>query len=372
MIMQIVPEMNQGGVERGTVEIAAALQKAGIKNCVVSAGGRLVAELERLGVEHITLPVASKNPAVILANARRLAAIASSKGVRVMHVRSRAPAWSVLLASRRSGIPFISTYHGVYGTKPSWLKIPYNRVMLLGSKVIAPSRFVRDHILRTYKTDPEKIKVIPRGADTEIFSPAAVTDERLEQLREKYGIGKDCRIISMVGRLTRIKGHQLLLDALRAIEAHRIFVLFIGSDQGRADYTRQLEEQIAALPSNITVKIDQSSPNMPEIYALSEFVVSASTVPEAFGRTIPEAQAMERIVLAAAHGGACETIEDGVSGFLFEPGSRQSLQAQLEELLIKPEAELTKIRRLAGARTRENFSVAKMCDSTIGLYRSLL
>ena len=370
--MQIIPSLNQGGVERGTVEIAGALQKAGMKNCVVSEGGRLVAELERLGIEHITLPVASKNPLTIIRNSKRIAKIAQAKGVRIMHVRSRAPAWSTAAASKRTGIPFISTYHGVYGTKPRCLKIPYNRIMLKGDKVIAPSNFVRDHIMQTYGTAAEKIVVIPRGADTSIFNPERVDANRIMEVRASYGIPPDTPVLSLVGRLTRIKGQTLLLDALAATKPRRLALLLVGSDQGRTEYTEELKRLIAKLPPGFTVKIVQSSPDMPETYAISDIVVSPSLVPEAFGRTIPEAQAMERVVVAAGHGGACETIDDGKTGFLFPAGDARALAGLLEKLLDMPQEKLDEVRRRAGVAARQNFSAEKMCAATIGLYRSIM
>lgn len=372
MIMQIIPAMNQGGVERGTVEIAAALQKANIKNCVVSEGGRLVAELERLGVEHITLPVASKNPVTIMRNARRIVCAAKTRGVKLMHVRSRAPAWSVAAASKQTGIPFVSTYHGVYGTKPGWLKIPYNRIMLKGAKVIAPSDFVRRHILETYRPAAEKIIVIPRGADTETFNPDRIDSARRAEVRASYGIAPDVPLLTMVGRLTRIKGQLLLVEALKKIKPRKLAVLFVGSDQGRVEYTRELEDRLAGLPSEISTQIVQTSPDMPETYAASDIVINASLVPEAFGRTIPEAQAMGCVVVAAKHGGACETVEDEKTGFLFAPGSASELAARIDSLLAAPSGELDRIRQQARQTAREKFSTQKMCDSTISLYRSLM
>ena len=166
-ILQVLPALEQGGVERGTIEIARALTEEGIANGVVSSGGRMVQELEKLGVPHHCLPVGSKNPFAILRNAAAIAKIATENGYTLMHVRSRAPAWSVRRASKLCGIPWIATFHGVYGTSPRFLKIPYNRVMLGGLKTICVSDYVKKHVLETYHPDPSKLIRIHRGADTD-------------------------------------------------------------------------------------------------------------------------------------------------------------------------------------------------------------
>lgn len=369
--MQVIPSLIMGGVERGTVEIAAALQKAGIRNLVVSAGGRMVADLERLGVEHITLPVASKNPFVIWRNVYRLASLVREKGVTLMHVRSRAPAWSVLGASRKTGVPFLATYHGVYGTHPAFLKKPYNAVMTKGVKVIAVSDFVKRHLLQEYGVPESRIVRIYRGADTSVFSPERVTPERAKTVRAAYGIAPETPVLTLVGRLTRLKGHTLLLDAFLKMKHQNLACLFVGSDQGRTEYTQELQRRIAQLPKGFSVQIVQTSPNMPETYAISDIVVNPSLVPEAFGRVVPEAQAMGRLVVGAAHGGACETIQDGKTGFLFTPGDADSLAAKLDAALDLPCSERNKICSAALESVRANFSIRRMCEETLALYRDI-
>ena len=202
IILQVLPTLKMGGVERGTIEMAAALTKQGIKNFVVSAGGPMVRELEELGVEHITLPVQSKNPFVIWRNSFKLARIIREKKIDLIHVRSRAPAWSVKWASKMTGIPFIATYHGVYGIKPKCFKKPYNRVMTTGKCVIAVSNFVKEHIMKNYGVPSEKIVVIHRGADIQKFNPDQITKKDLDEFRVKYGILTDKPVVTLVGRLT--------------------------------------------------------------------------------------------------------------------------------------------------------------------------
>ena len=371
-ILQVLPALEQGGVERGTLEIATALVKAGIPNAVASAGGRLVSELERLGVEHFTLPLASKNPFAVMRNGTRLAEIARSGGFTLMHVRSRAPAWSVRRAARLSGVPFISTWHGLYGTKPSFLKIPYNRVMLTGLRTIAVSDCVRSHIISVYGADPAKVVRIHRGADVEKFRPDAVSPDAAAAFHARLGFAPSTRVVTLPGRLTYWKGQKDLLAAAAQMKSRDVGILFVGSDQGRTEYTTELKAMAARLPEGMKVVFLEHSDEMPLVYAASEVVVSASSAqPEAFGRVIPEAQAMGRLVVGTAHGGACETIADGETGFLVPPGDCAAMAAALDRALSLPLPERARVCAAAVKSVRDSFSTAKMCQRTLDLYREL-
>ena len=372
-ILQILPALQMGGVERGTIEIARALKEAGIPNLVASQGGPMVELLDALGIPHFTLPLKSKNPFVIRANAGRLAELARREGVTLMHVRSRAPAWSTYWASKKCGIPWISTFHGVYGTDPKFLKIPYNRIMLKGLKTICVSDYVRNHVLETYSPDPEQLVRIHRGADTDVFNPTSVTpDEARAKKVDYYHFSPDIPILTLPGRLTYWKGQEVFLKALALMKHKRLGVLFIGSDQGRTDYSDHLREMASKLPNETEVVFRDHTREMQKVYALSDIVINASSAqPEAFGRTIPEAQAMGVITVATAHGGACETIQNGKTGFLVPPNDATALAAKLDEILDLPESRRAEIRKASVESVQNNFSIARMCDATIALYRSL-
>ena len=371
VILQVLPALEMGGVERGTVEVATALQKQRVENYVVSSGGPMVKQLEEIGVEHITLPVQSKNPIVILQNAKRLAKVIREKKVTLIHVRSRAPAWSVKLASRRTGVPFIATYHGVYGMEPAIFKKPYNRVMTKGKKVIAVSNFVKKHIMDNYGVPESKIQVIHRGADTQKFDPQNVKKQQIEALKKEYGIEKEKPIITLVGRLTTWKGQMVLLSALAQMQQKKVYCLLVGSDQGRVQYTEKLKEQIKELPKETEVKLIPSCANMPALYALSTVVVNPSLEPEAFGRVVTEAQAMGKIVVASGHGGAAETIKDGKTGFLFPAGDVKALAKTLDDVLTMPSTKRKVIEQAGIQSVRENFSIQKMCQKTIQIYQEM-
>lgn len=369
-ILQVLPALGQGGVERGAVEIAQALSAAGVPNAVASAGGRLEQALRAAGTECIGLPLASKNPWTIRANAKALARIALDGGFTLMHVRSRAPAWSVRGASRMSGVPFISTWHGLYGTSPRFLKIPYNRIMLAGCATIAVSDCVRRHIIETYGADERKIVRIHRGADTSKFRPDAATEEEAAALRARLGARAGERIVLLPARLTRWKGQELLLRAGGLMKERKTIFVFAGSDQGRNEYSAHLKKMAESL-SLKAVFIDHFD-DMPLLYKASDVVASASSEqPEAFGRTIPEAQATGAIAVGTAHGGACETIRDGETGFLVPPGDAAALAAALDRALSLAPDERRRISAASVESVRKNFSTRKMCAETLAFYSRL-
>ncbi len=371
-ILQILPALGTGGVERGTIEVAQALAATGIPNAVASAGGPRVADLDALGVPHYTLPLDTKNPFTIRRNAERLADLARREGFTILHARSRAPAWSACWAARSAGVTFLTTFHGVYGTSPRFLKIPYNRVMTKGAKVIAVSNFVKRHIVETYGVPEEKVVRIHRGADTRTFRPDAVSPEQVAARRAALGFAPGVPVVTLPGRLTRWKGQAVLLDALARMRHRELGCLIVGSDQGRTGYTAELKSMAARLPPETKVVFLEHADDMPCIYALSEIVVNASSdQPEAFGRVIPEAQAMGIVTVGTAHGGACETIDDGVTGFLVPPGDIDALAAKLDEVLDLPADRKAAIRAAALDSVRTNFSTDRMCAETIALYRSL-
>lgn len=371
VVIQVLPALNQGGVERGTIEIAEALQKEGIKNYVISSGGKMVSELSRLGVTHITLPVNTKNPILMWINSYRLEKIFKETGASLVHVRSRAPAWSVKWAANRMKLPFVATFHGRYGLHPEVLKKPYNKVMTKGKYVIAVSAFIQNHLMKEYKIPDQKIRLIPRGADINRFNMNAVSMGALQDFAKEYDIPTDKPIITLVGRLSRIKGHDVVLDAVSKMQQKEITLLFVGGN-AKAGYDKEVKEKIASLPSETTVKVFAvSGDKMPLVYALSDICVQPTLVPESFGRGIAEAQAMGRVVIASNHGGACELISNDRTGFLTPVGDSSVLSSVLDSVLKMTPAERQAIGAAAQESVRNNFSIQKMCDRTIALYKEI-
>lgn len=377
-ILQVLPELNSGGVERGTVEIAEAIIEAGGRAVVASAGGRMVAELERLGATHLTLPLASKNPATIWSNAGRLAAAIRSEGVALAHARSRAPAWSALLAARRTGAAFVTTYHGAYNENLP-LKRRYNSVMAKGDRVIAISEFIAEMIKTRHGVGAERVRVVPRGADLRRFSPEQVAPERIEALRARWRVAADASrpVIMLPGRLTRWKGQTLFIDALARLGARRYLALIVGGEKGAATlsggpFETELRARIGQAGLTDRVQLVGPTDDMPAALSLADVVVSASLDPEAFGRVAVEAQAMGRPVVATAHGGATETVAPGATGWLCAPDDPAAMAVALGEALELDAARRSDMAAAARARVEARFSVAAMRAATLAVYKELI
>ena len=371
VILQVLPELVTGGVERGTIDIAGAIVQAGGRSLVASEGGRMANELQRVGAVHITLPLATKSPFAIRRNARRLAEVIRAHKVDIVHARSRAPAWSALFACRRTGAHFVTTFHGTYNLGPPFKKL-YNSVMTRGERVIAISQFIADHMIKTYKTDPAKIRVIYRGVDMEIFDPQKVPAVRVIQLANEWRLPDGIPVVLLPARLTRWKGQALLIEALARLGDGNIRCLLVGDDQGRTKYRRELERLVRRRKLDSVVHIVGECSDMPAAYKLADVVVSASTDPEAFGRVMVEAQAMGKPVVGAAHGASRELILPDRTGWLFEPGNADQLAGALSAALSLDTGAREKLSNAAIENVRARFSKTRMCHDTLELYREIL
>lgn len=372
LIMQILPELETGGIERGTIELAAALTEMNWPNIVVSSGGGMVRELERIGVEHINLPVKSKNPLVMYQNIAKLEALIKEKKVGIVHARSRAPAFSAFKAAQRTKTHFVTTFHGTYGLGWLGLKKPYNAIMTKGEKIIAISSFIADHIHHHYHIPLEQIRIVHRGVDTQRFDASKVSGERIIRLAKIWRLPEDLPIIMLPGRLTRWKGQKVLISAIAKINRRDFRCILLGSAQGRQAYYRELEKMIRKHNLLGIVHIINNCDDMPAAYMLTDIIVSASTDPEAFGRVIIEGQAMGKIVIATAHGGACETIADGQTGFLVPPAEVDALAQKINEVLEISSLERKKMTGDAVISARTMFSTSKMCAGEIAVYQEIL
>lgn len=370
VILQVLPALETGGLERGTIDMAIAQKAAGYEPLVASNGGIMVRELDRHGIRHITMPLHSKNIFRMRKNATRLAALIEAEGVDLIHARSRAPAWSAYWAAQRTDIPFVTTFHGTYNFK-SPLKKAYNAIMTKGDRVIAISEFIRDHILANYDVDPARITVIQRGMDLDLFDPQAVPASRVVQLATDWRLPDGVPVVMLSGRLTRWKGQTLLLEAIAKLD-RKVRCILVGSDQGREAYREEVEALARKLGIDDKVHVVGNCRDMPAAYKLADVVVSASTDPEAFGRVAVEGQAMGRPVVAPAHGGAVEQIDHGVDGWLFKPGDADDLAKQLEAALSLTLEERTAFHERAIANARSRFSKARMAEKTMALYAELL
>ncbi|MBP5615525.1 MAG: glycosyltransferase family 4 protein [Alphaproteobacteria bacterium] len=372
VVLQILPELNQGGVELGTIEIASELQKKGIQNFVASEGGRMAYQLDRMKVKHFTLPLKTKNPFKWWLNYKRLVKIIKENGINIVHARSRAPAWSAYWAAKKTGAKFLTTFHGTYGLKPRWLKLRYNRVMTYGDLVIAISNHIKEHIIKNYGCDESKIRLVYRCVNMDNFDISKMTAERMIKLMEEYHLPEDKKIILLIGRLTRWKGQRLMIDALEKIQDKDFFCVFVGDDQGRTYYTNELKEAIESKGMAGRFAFIRHITDVPALMMVSDVVVSASLDPEAFGRIAAEGEAMGRIVVASDIGGSLENIKDGITGKHFKAGDADSLAEALTWALDLPEAERKKIGEAAINFVKENFTKQIMCDKTLAVYHELV
>lgn len=370
-----MPSLDTGGAERTTVDVAQALTKAGFVALVATRGGRMTEELARTGAEWIALPVDRKSPLALLANARRIARLIRTRNIALVHARSRAPAWSALWAARLTGVPFVTTHHGIYNAK-SRLKRLYNSVMARGDAVIANSQWTADHIAREYGFTPRRLVVIPRGVDFARFDPVQVTPARVAAMRARFRAGQGDIVVLLPGRLTRWKGQAVLIEAVarlkRAGLGHAMRVVLAGDAQGRSDYESELEARSAEAGLGETVTIAGHVLDMPAAYRAADIVVSASTDPEAFGRIAAEAGAMERPVIASDHGGSREIVLHARTGLLVPPGDPAALAAALETMIAMGPEGRQALGRAARAHIARNFTVERMCADTLALYRELL
>ena len=370
--MQILPSLITGGVERGAIDVTQALTSAGWRAIVVSSGGPMMHEVERAGGLHIQFPAESKNPITAYRNIGRLVRLIKKHKVDILHARSRAPAWSALRAARKTGTKFITTSHGNYNAGNP-LKKFYNSVMARGDLVIAISQFIGDQVCDRYGVPAEKVRVVPRGADIKFFDPAAVSPERVIQLSEAWRVPDDATVVMLPGRLTRWKGHKVMLEALSRLESREgLRCIMVGSDQGREAYVKELQEDIVRLGLESVVHLPGDCRDMPAAFMLADLVVSASTDAEAFGRVIVEAQAMGRLVIATDHGAARETVTHGENGWLVPPNDASALVNVMREALSIDTETRDIIARRGIANVRQNYTKDLMGERTMTVYQEIL
>ena len=373
-ILQIIPQLDTGGAERTTIEVAEAIVRAGGVALVASEGGRLAGELAEVGGELIPFPAGAKNPATIIGNARRLAGLIRSRGVDLIHARSRAPAWSALLAARWTKRPFVTTYHGIYNQK-SALKSWYNGVMARGDAVIANSRYTGRIVRERHGTPDDRLIVIPRAVDLERFSPQAVSSRRIAELRASWGVAADARIVLQAARLTRWKGQQVLIGAAGSLKDSPAFrdavVVIAGDDQGRSAYREELQARSEALGLGDKVRLVGHCADMPAAFAAAWVTVVPSIEQEAFGRASIEAQAMGCPVIVSSGGALPETIAEKGGGWIAEAGSESALAERLGAVL-----QMTReARAIVAAVAQSNaagFSKTELQKKTLEVYDRLL
>lgn len=381
-ILQIIPELDTGGAELSTIEIADAVQSAGGRCIVLTEGGRLVQRLRDTGAEVHFFPAATKNPLRLLWNAQRIASLVRREHVSLIHARSRAPAWSALLAARRAGVPFVTTYHGAYSEK-SDLKRAYNSIMARGDVVIANSHYTADLIRMRYGTPRAKLRVIYRGVDGRLFDPVNVAADRVAAVRRRWGVTDKQRVVLHAARLTPWKGQPSVIAAAEVLLKRELLddVIFVlaGDAQGRSAYRASLLKQAEEAGLAGHVRLVGHEDDMAAAFRASHVAVVASVEPEAFGRAATEAQVMATPVIATDIGAPPETVlgrpsvpPTRATGWLVPPDDPQSLAGAIAEALSMPGTDRTRMGERARAHVLESFSLRQMKQQTLQVYDELL
>lgn len=378
VIAQILPELNAGGVERTCVEVTEALVHVGAKPVVASAGGRLVSDIEKLGGQHFELPLKTKNPFKIKSNKVKLIKLAKQESIALFHARSRAPGWSTYWAAGQLDLPFVTTYHGHYSEGFPFKKL-YNSVMARGSIVIANSNFTAAHVLERHARLKPNIEVIHRGVDLDKFNKDKITKAASDKAKAHlpgYDAAKaqSLPILLLPGRLTAWKGQSIFIEALSKLKNEGLLykAYIVGDAQGRDDYVATLKALINDHDLSDHIALCGHFRDMAALMALSDIVVAPSIRPEAFGRVAAEAGAMQKIAIAFNHGGQCEIIDDGKTGFLARPGDLDSLADKLKAAVLMDQGTRLKFQKNALHKVSSTFSKKALQASTLDVYVKLL
>ena len=369
-VIQVLPALNSGGVERGTLEISEYLVKKGWRSVVISSGGKLVNRLTRNGTKHINLETNTKNPLKWSNLRKKLKNVFEDEKPDIIHVRSRVPAWTAGKVAKKMNIPLISTIHGRH-LASSLLKKYYNSASVNADKIIAISDYVKNNIL---KNNPEKkdiIKVIHRGADIEMFNPENIPTSRIIQISEMLQLPDEAKIIMLPARPSSWKGHEILIKSFSSINNENIICIMPGADDDGHYVTnlRNLAKKYNVLGKMVFLPFLD---DLPAAYMLADVVVAPSLKPEPFGRVIIEAQAMGRPVIAFDHGGASESIKNNITGLLVEPKNEKELGNAIEKLINMTEIQRNNMANSSRKHIVNKFSLDKMNRETIKLYSEVL
>ena len=377
-VLQVIPKLGYGGAETGCYDIAHYLPENGCKSFIVTSGGELLKFVDKKKVKVFRLPVQSKNPLLILINAIILTFIILFNNISIVHARSRAPAWSCLIASKITSRKFVTTFHGTYNFKSSLKKL-YNSVMVRSDLIIAGSNFIFSHIKENYSNylnQKKKLLVVFRGINVDYFDPTTKLETEEKKLLKQWEIEKDKKIILLPGRLTTWKGQEVFIEAINLVNIElgyeAFYAVILGSDQGRDLYKKKLIRLSEQYRLTKQLRFIDHCKDMALAYKVSDIIVSASIEPEAFGRVSVEAQSMEKPIIASNIGGSNETVVDEKTGYLFKAGDAKSLSQKILKTLTIDETQL----KLIGIEGRKNivqkFNVEKMCFSTYSEYKKLI
>ena len=376
-VLQVIPKLGFGGAETGCYDLAHYLYEQDCKSYIATSGGELLKYVDKKKVKIIKLPVHSKNPILILLNSIILTLIILFLNINIVHARSRAPAWSCLIATKLTFRKLVTTFHGTYNFSSNFKKF-YNSVMVKSDLLIAGSNFIFSHINENYLkylNSKKKFLVIFRGINTEYFDQENLKKNSVSKLKTLWQIEDNSKVILLPGRLTSWKGQELFIEAINKFKKLNADVDFtaviLGNDQGRTVYKKKLERLVEQYNLTNDFRFIGKCEYMPAAYMLADIVISSSIEPEAFGRVSVEAQSMKKPIIASNIGGSNETIIDNKTGILFESGNAESLSKKINEIINLDTLTL----ELMGKEGRKNvinrFNIEKMCLNTYSEYKKL-
>lgn len=360
-VVQLLPELNEGGVERGTVELSRELVKRGIDSIVVSAGGKLAEQIEADGGRHYCFDLCSKNLLTAPLRVAKLRRLFKELQPDIIHARSRVPAWLTYLASKKLGIPFVTTVHGLNSVNP------YSRIMTFGDRVITVSEVVKDHILKNYATDIAKIRVIQRGVDLDKFDPQRVDRQFIENFKQEHRL-YDRYVVSSVGRITWLKDYETFIASISLLKGEMPDIVGLiagGAREDKLDYLDSLKQQAKEQGVADRIIFAGSQQQIAEIYAMSNVLVNASLKMGNIGRTIVEAFSMDLPVIATSYEGLTNLVEDGVNGYLIGIKDPEGLADKIKRVRS---GRFSQIRE----RLNPEYTLPTMVEKTISVYRELL
>ena len=376
-ILQIIPNMEIGGAERTVLEITSFLKDKEFSSLVLTSGGKLIGELEKENIEVIKLKIDKKNPYSIIKNFFLFIKIFREKKIDLVHVRSRAPAWSAIFAAKKIGIPVLTTWHG-HVSNSSFIKKIYNSIMLKGDAVIANSAYTAERISKIYNIDLNKVDIISRGVNVESFERSKFSNTEISNMKKIWSVDDNKIIILFPARLTRWKGHLVTIEAINLLKKEKFFdqviFLFAGEKAGAENYIKKLNSIITKFKLQENIKLVERIENMPLAYHASDVVLSPSIEPEPFGRIPIEAQAAGKTIIASDHGAVKDTIKNGnnFTGFKVKPNDPQALSIAIKQSIIMDKKDLTKMHERAISNVKNNFSLENMCKKTLEVYKRLL
>jgi glycosyltransferase involved in cell wall biosynthesis len=379
-ILQLIPSLKSGGAEMSCIEMSAAISQAGGRALVASSGGAWVHRVERAGGKHILLPLNTKNPFKLRRNAKAIAQLLRDEKIDLVHARSRGPAWSAYWATRQTKTPFVTSFHSAYGYDAliagglkKWLKLKYNRVMSYGDRVIVISDYIASHVKNFYDLNEDKIRLIYRGVDLSIFDTDKVSQERMIALSAQWQVPHDKPLLLMPSRLTALKGHEVLIEALARMPHKNWFCVILGAQTPTTPYQQRLEKLVLSRGLGGQIRFAPTCQDIPTAMKLAHVVLYPTQVPEGFGRMPIEAQALGVPVIATALGATVETVRDhGDTGWLVPKGDASALATAIQKALMMQQSEREALAVRAKAWVTTNFTTQNLQAKTLAVYAELL